>query len=200
MKTSAQYLEAEKLEELARRYEAEGYEVALNADRPEPYFDLTARRAGRTVAVEVKAGSRLAQSAEEIEALRQRAREEGFDEFRLVVANPPRATTVDIPGLQDKLLTWMTETTPGELDELSTRTQPQYVSDLDIHSVEVQPGELHVTGSGTVEVMLEYDGGEERDGLDSSMDFPFEFRVVLDRDLEIQEVEKLRIDTSAFYE
>lgn len=58
-----------------------------------------------------------------------------------------------------------------------------------------------MTGTGIVEVQLNYGGGQARDGLTVESDFPFDFDVVLRRHLgriEIETVESLTVDTSSF--
>ncbi len=48
-------------------------------------------------------------------------------------------------------------------------------------------------------VELEYSGGEERDGLNEEIDFPFSFDLALTQALELEQVVTLSVDTTSFY-
>src|SRR2546423_15676174 len=98
MSTSIDYLEAAKLEEITSQFRNEGYNVTLNPGGDDQGYDLIAEKNGAKVAVEVKFNARLRESAETIKALRRRALEGGFDEFRLVVVSPPHETDVYVEG------------------------------------------------------------------------------------------------------
>lgn len=199
--TSAEYLEAAKIEDLTGRLRGEGYEVERDVSAGSgARYDLVASKGGRRTVYEVKARSALTGAAKQIAALRARAHADGFDDFRLVVVSPPRETNIEIPGLEEQLLDYITDHMPSELDQLSTRTQPQYVVDLELSSVEIDRDTVRVVGSATLDTLLEYAGGEDRGGAEASMAFPFDFEVLLDRDLDVEEVDKLKVDTSAFYE
>src|SRR4051812_24251782 len=103
MMDSAKYLELSTIEEVAGDLEAEGYTVSRPDNGHGPAYDLVAEKPGRKIAVEVKARSSLPGSSEEIAHLRQAAREQGFDSFRLVVASPPHRTGVEIKDLEQSL-------------------------------------------------------------------------------------------------
>ena len=94
----------------------------------------------------------------------------------------------------------MIENMPPELDELSSNTHVSDVSSIEVDTIEVDSTGVLVKGSGVVEVELEYDGGDNRDGLTLETDFPFDFDVVLDSELRLQDVHDIRVDTSSFYE
>jgi hypothetical protein len=200
MTAAVQYLEAAKLDEIARELEREGYGVVRSFPEGDVVYDLVATRGDRKVAVEVKARSALRESAESIRQLRERARAHGYDEFRLVVVSPPRERQVEIAGLDDVLLRYMVDNVPAELDGLSSHTYLDAVSDIDVSSIEVTADGIRVVGTGIVEVTLEYGGGESRDGVSWEADFPFDFDVLLNHELEITEVHHLVCDTSSFDE
>lgn len=196
-----EYLEAAKLEDIAADLARQGFEVTREPAGADSDFDLVARRGDRVIAVEVKARSSLGDSAAQIAGLRKRALERGYSEFRLVVVNPPREAHIEIDRLCDVLAEHLTnQAFPESLDEVSTRTIIEGVTDLEIDSLEIDERGIHVVGSGSVDVELNYGGGEERDGLTTSSAFPFSFDVVLDHKLHIQEVGSIDVDTSSFRE
>lgn len=199
MTAAVRYLEAAKLAELTRELEAAGYEVREQLRDGDVVYDLVAAKDGRRVVYEVKARSELGTAAGTIRRLREQAHEHGYDEFRLVVVNPPRERSVEISGLEDALYKYIVNHMPEELDALSSHTYLSGVSQADVDAISVMPSGTHVVGTGLVDVVLEYGGGESRDGLSWQTDFPFRFDVLLSPQLEIEEVDELKVDTSSFY-
>ena len=117
-----------------------------------------------------------------------------------MIVNPPRAVAVEIEGLANKMFDYLVDHLPSDLDELSSGTRIVNVVDVDIDSIDVTVNGIRVTGSGIVEVELEHDGGEERDGLTWGTSFPLTFDVELDHTLDIADAYEMRVDTSSFYE
>src|SRR4051812_7736895 len=124
MMAPAKYLKLSTIEELADKLKAEGYTVSRPDDGHGPAYDLVAEKPGRKIAVEVKSRTSLRGASDEIAHLRQAAREQGFDSFRLVVAYPPHRTGVEIADLEQSLLTHLLQNVPPELDALSSRSVP----------------------------------------------------------------------------
>lgn len=200
MTALAQYLEAAKVEEVVGELEAAGYAVTREVRDGNMRYDLVATKDGRKIAIEVKAQSVLRESAGKIRELREWARAHGYDRFRLVVVNPPRERIVEIPALEGTLFAYLADHFPAELDGLSSHTSLNGVSQVDVDSIEVTEAGSHITGSGIVEVTLEYGGGKPPDGVSWEADIPFNFDLLLDPQLRIAEVNELEVDTSEFYE
>lgn len=194
MKAAIEYLERAKVEELAEEYRRRGYDVEEGRD-----FDLTARNDRESIAFEVRARASLARAAKHIAKLRGDARAKGYSDFRLVVVSPPEERLIEVQGLAAELMKKAFAPIPAELDELSRATTIETVSDLDVGSIKMTPEEVRIAGEGLVEVALE-GHGEVTDSVDLSAEFPFAFEVVLDPQLRIQEVVRLDVDTSSFYE
>jgi hypothetical protein len=197
--TSTEYLESAKIEELAAQLEKEGYQVAVGTSGREDGYDLVAERGAERLAYEVTAGSRLGSSAQEIQVLRSRARDQGYG-FRLVVVNPPREKKVEVAGLADQIRQRLLDEPPAELRALSRNTRVQRVAQLEVESAQVMVNGIRVKGDGVVEVELEYDIENGRGVADWSTDFPLYFDLLLDRDLHIEQVYDLRVNTSSFDE
>ena len=93
------YFKATTIEETALEYQKRGgyascggYKIVMSPidvsypfeTRPQSY-DVVATKGDHKIAVEVVAFPKLAQEVRKIAELRQQARKEGFDEFRLVM-------------------------------------------------------------------------------------------------------------------
>jgi len=196
---AADYLEAEKIEELAEDLRRSGYRVEREARLGNQQFDLLAQRDGERVVVEVKARSRLKESVEQLARLRAAARKAGIDVFRLVVVNPPREVDVTIEGLDWELTNYLNEHLPGELDEISSGTIVEGVSDIEIDLADIKRDGMHVRGRASVDVQLNYGGGVERDGLTETAIFPLIFDINLGPDWKLEEANELHVDVDSFY-
>ena len=124
MISSTQYLEAAKVEELASQYKTRGYQVSMEqpSSGGNARYDLIVEKDGHRIAVEVKARSTLKSSAHEIRELREKAIQEGFDEFRLVIVNPPRERSIEVEGIEEILEEHIIEEHFSELADLSSGT------------------------------------------------------------------------------
>lgn len=196
--TAADFLERAKQEELAADLERQGYHVTLEPTGEYWHFDLLAERGAERIAYEIRARSRLKASAIEVAQLRAAAKRAGVTDFRLVVVTPPRQIEVIVEGIDTQLYSHLADETPEELDELSSGTRVDGVTDVDFESVVVSPSGIHLRGHATVELELNYGGGEERHGLTTGASVPLYFDVVLGHDLRISQVNELDLDTSEF--
>lgn len=196
------YLEQAKLEELERQYRSKGYEVDLPKRKTRQDFDLVARGQGRRIAVEVRARSQLKESAREIAGLRELAQAQGFDEFRLVIVNPPRASTTEVIGLDAILAKRLSEDVPEELRSLASNVVVEQVDSVQLEQVMIRPDRIHVVGTASVEVLLEYGGGAEGEGYSAEQEFPLDFDLELNGDLRVEAVPapRISVDVSSFAE
>ena len=106
---------------------------------------------------------------------------------------------VEVEGLETLLSNAIVNDIPSELDSLSSHTRVLGISDIDITSTTIGRDGIQVAGTGVVLVELEYSGGEERDGLNEEIDFPFSFDLALTQALELEQVVTLSVDTTSFY-
>lgn len=196
---SADYLEQAALEDLVTNLERRGYQVVREAQLADQQFDLLAERAGERLAFEVKARSRLKDSAGEIEHLRQAARKAGLSGFRVVVATPPHAVDVSIENLDAELLGYFyAHETPAALVSLASEIRVEDVVDIEIDSVEIRQAGIRVLGRAYADVELTFGGGIENGGATTSDSVPFSFDLELDSNLHIMEMRNLAFDTSGF--
>lgn len=200
MTNTIQYLEAAKADQVAAELEAEGYHVVREPESPGDGYDLIATKNGKTIAVEVKARSALQQSSEQIRRLREQALQRGYNEFRLVVANPPREKIIEIEGLAEALTKHLTEVAPQELYAVASQPYIYGLSDLEINAINVSEEGMRVGGTAFVDVALEWNSANEQNQRSLNTDFPLSFDVTLTNDLQIAEVHQMNIDTSSFEE
>jgi hypothetical protein len=111
-----------------------------------------------------------------------------------------------IVGIEDLLFHYMVSNIPPELDELSTHTRINEVLDINLNEVLVEGERIRAAGDGIVNVALQYgsDADQVNDGGERFLDnYPFGFEVFLTRNrknqLEVQSMERLRVDTSSYY-
>jgi Holliday junction resolvase len=194
MSVPARYLEAAKIEEVSQQLRDQGYTVVNDYSAGSTRFDILATKGDQTIVVEVKARSTLQDTTEQVRRHRRIARDSGFTEYRLVVVNPPRERTIEIEDLDIILYAHMINETYQELDQLSSNTILDSITVEEIDSLAVSKSGIHVLGSGYVEVTLEYGGGNERDGLSMGSSFPFDFDVVLNHFLQVEEENSIKVD------
>jgi len=222
MTTAARYLESKKLDEIAGQLRGEGYEVVAEPSGPHNGYDLIATKLGKRIAVEVRAGSALRGSAQEIKTLRRKAQEEGFDEFRLVVANPPHETAIEIEGLGRELTLYIENHIPNELLKVSGGIVPRRVGGIEFDLVTICRNSVRVAGSAVVNLEIPftqsskessapidesiepgYSAGSpvfDDEGIDWiawEVDLPFSFEVELNRELKITRAQRLNVDLSS---
>jgi hypothetical protein len=191
------------VEEARTQYASEGYEVQEQVQLGKFQADLVARSGDEMIVVEFKAGPWNPQKAQAVQQLRKYVVHELGAQFNLVWAAPPREREIHIEGIEQAFLEQFIHSLPSELDALSTHTQVEEVSDLFIRKLWAEPGKITIAGEAVVGVELIYgsDSDEQRgDGARMSDNYPFEFKVILNSDLEIIEVLYLNIDTASFYE
>lgn len=200
MTASIDYLEAAKIEELTSQLRGEGYRVTVHPSGEDQGYDLVAEKDNWKVAVEVKFNARLRESSETIKALRRRAIERGYDEFRLVVVSPPPETHAHIEGLGQKLLEHLSESPPEALMSVLQSPSIESVRELEIDSISVTAEGTRVTGNGVVRVWERPNLGVYVTNIPRTSQWvtglPFSFDIKLDNELRITDVYRIDVDTS----
>lgn len=197
------YLHDIALDQLAADYKANDYVVTKEEKLDQLYeADLVARKGDEVIVVEVKTGRMTATKRKRLTELGDYVRAKSY-KFLVVIATPPRPKKIDIPNLNQLLFNYLIDHFPSTLDTLSSRTHITDVSGSHADEVTVREnGSITVTGSGVVEVSLNH--GTQSDSAESTDNFPFTFDVLLNRaaskELVIEEMKNLAIDTSDFYE
>jgi Holliday junction resolvase len=196
--TAADYLEEAAREDLIARLEGRGYRVAREVPVGDQRVDLLAERDGERIAYEIKARSRLKESAQQIEARREAARRSGVSGFRVLVAVPPHAVDVTIEDFEPELRTYLREHPLTDVPKyLPSGTRVENVIDIEIDTVELARSGIRVRGRGYVDVAFN-DGAVVSDDTRVYDSLPFSFDVELDSALHIKEMHAFTLDTSVF--
>ena len=202
------YLHDIAIEQIAEEYQEKGYTVSKEEQLGKKYrADLIARKGNETVVVEVKSGKMSPEGKQKITDLANYVREQGNYKFLVVIATPPKEKKLEIAEIEDLLTESMIEDFPSELDELSTHTRLEEVTDIDIDEISIDGTSIFVSGDGVVSVELQFgsDGDQNAgDGFKNHDSFPFDFEITLEYDaehkLKIANIDKLEIDTSSYYD
>jgi|GEM_PF-1464997 Holliday junction resolvase len=202
MKTRRDYLahlQAAKAIETMLTLQAQGYRVEENAKVGDCKADLVARKGDETIVFEFKStGGSTRRNGEN--QLLSYAKRRGYG-YRLIIVNTPERIEVEIEDLENTLHEYLVNSEfPSELYDVASTAFINDVVDLEIISLHVGKDEIRVKGHGTIEVTLEYGGGEDRDGVTSTDEFPLDFDVSMDHDLNITSAGEIRVDTSSFFE
>lgn len=202
MKTRSDYLahlQAAKAIETMLALQGQGYRVEESAMVGDYRADLVARKGDETILFEFKSKGGPTRQGGGNQLLKY-AKKRGYD-YRLVIVGPPERVEVEVEELESTLHEYLVNSEfPTELYDVASNAFIDGVVDLEIVSLHVNRDEIRVKGHGTIEVTLEYGGGEARDGVTSSDDFPLNFDVTLDHDLKIISGDKIRVDISSFFE
>jgi Holliday junction resolvase len=189
------------IEQLADDYARQGFEVERGVQIGGDIADLVARRGGEILVFEVKTGRWTPEKRETARRLRDHAVQEQGARFVLVLAPPPRDKSLEIEGIEEVLQNLIEKHDQSELSDVSSHTRVAGVTDVDLTSIVAGAEWIEVTGSGSVELELQFgsDSDLERDqGFTSHEAIPFAFHVLLDGDLKPKQVLSLELDLDDF--
>ena len=195
------FLEAAKQAETAEALTADGFSVVQELRVGDTQFDLVAEKGSQKLAYEFKAGRSSKTSRDSLQRLQEVAAQQGW-QFRIVVVNPPPRVHVEVDRLQQHLLEYLMDRVPAELDQLSTHTRICGLSDVEISDLRMTQGEIRVSGTGSIDVQLQYGSGSDQDSGEGAKlydSYPLRFTATLESTGEFRSVE-LTVDTSSFYE
>jgi len=193
------------IEQIAEEYLEKGYDVAEKQNIDNYQADLIAKKGEETVVIEIKSGKMTPQKKEKIKHLSDYVRMHGNYRFIVTIATPPKEKKLEIDNIESLLLSCVIADLPSELDELSTHTTVDEISEVEIDEIKIDPV-ISVKGSGIISVELQFGSDREmkkEDGYTSSEKFPFDFDIVLEytdkHELQVVEVINFKVDTSSFY-
>lgn len=202
-----EYLHAIAIRQIAEEYVQKGYQVGTNETLGNYEADLIARRGEETIVVEVKTGRMTPERKHAIAQLGNYVRKQRNYKFLVAIATPPKEKKLEIAEIEGLLTEYLSNHFPSELDELSTHTQLEEVTDIDIDEISIDRNLIFVKGDGVINVKLQFGSGGDQDSDNGFMDyesFSFDFKITLayDREekLQIAKVEKLEIDTSSYHD
>ena len=191
------------LAELASTYATKGYEVKQRSRIGNYEADLVARKGKELIVVEVKADDWPKEKIAQVQHIRNEVVHELGGKFNLVLVSPPQEKFNEIDGLEEILGELVPEYCIDDMNALSSDTRVEAVLDAVITSLVMEKNRLRVKGSASVSLSLTWgsssDFGKD-DGLATKDSYPLEFDLVLDGNLEVLEVNQLRLDISSYYQ
>ena len=201
------YLHDIAIEQIAEDYIQKGYEVNKEEKLGKFQADIVARKGDDQIVIEVKAGKMTPDRKQKIAGIADYVRGLGNYKFLIVIATPPKEKKLEIEDVEILITNYIHNDLPSDLDELSSHTRPDEVFDIDIDEINISGENIFVKGDGVVSIELQFgsDGDQDKgDGLKLYDNFPFDFEITLaynsKRKLEIIEVDRFDVDTSAYYE
>jgi Holliday junction resolvase-like predicted endonuclease len=200
------YLHSIASEQIAAEYREKGYIVSTEERIGKYEADIIARQEKETIVIEIKVGRLTPQKKESIAGIADYVKAQSNYKFLVVVATPPKEKKLEMSGIEQILSDYFLNEMPDELDQLSTHTRLEDVSDVEIDEILIDGKEISVKGSGVfnIEIQFSSDSDQHNDlGHKSNDTIPFDFDIVIelnrDGELEIIEVNNLIVDTSSYY-
>jgi hypothetical protein len=199
------HLSAAYLEQLQKDYSENGYSTSVDQEvSPGIRADFVARKNDEVVVYEIKAGPLSTAKREAVARLREHIRRAGSNaSLQLALITPPPERHIDWDGIGSLILQdFHAQPTPEELDELSTHTTVDEITDIEINSLSVTDENVFVSGTGMVGVELTFgsDSDDRRgDGAGWADSYPFTFHLTFSRSLSLEE-SQYYIETDSYYE
>jgi hypothetical protein len=183
------HLEQAYCENLVQKYSAKGYEVYTGYQFPNgPKVDFMAQKNDEKIVIEIKNGKLSPEKRDTISRVKRFVDEhKNIAQFKIAFLNPPQIQKVEFDGLERIICNDMRDKLPAELAQLAAGIYPKEITDLDIETLRINEGDIHITGAGVIDVKIDaasYDS------------FPFEFSITLTKDFEIK-VSNYNVDTSS---
>jgi hypothetical protein len=198
------YLHSMAIDQIAKEYSEKGYTVSIEQNLGKYKADLIAKKENETIVIEIKSGKMTPEKRKSIKQLGDYVQKQGNHRFLVAIATPPKEKKLEIENIEGLLFDYVLSNLPNELDELSTHTHIEEISDVDIDKIDLSENLIFVKGSGVVSVELQFgsDGDQDRDiGLKTFDNFPFVFELTLEYkqgELQIVDVKKFEVDTSSY--
>jgi Holliday junction resolvase len=203
----SKYLHDIAIEQIVEDYIQKGYTVNKEEKLGKYRADVIARKGNEQIVIEVKAGKMTPDKKKKLSGIADYIRDLGGYKFLVVIATPPKEKKLEIDNIEQLISNYILNDLPSELDELSSHTRPDDVTDVDIDEITISENTIFIKGDGVVSVELQFgsDGDNDKgDGLKTYDNFPFEFEMTLEyndnKELEIIDVDKFEIDTSSYYD
>lgn len=191
------------IDQLKDEYRKEGFKVTVEEQLPNSNYkvDMVARKGDTLVVLEIKTGIVKEAAKKQIRKMSEIVKLHYPNaKFRLVAVNYPDESAINIENI-DEIITdyFISNGIPSELDELSSHTIIDEVTDILINSIDITPGFINISCEGNIVATLNYDNKE--DDTSFEMSFPFEMNALLrigDDGYVVDDIEAMKIDTSEF--
>jgi Predicted pPIWI-associating nuclease len=184
-----------KVNELVETYAKRGYRVKERPSTASEQFDLVLQDPmhNKTIAFEVKLLPIDNKKTEQINTLKQRALENGY-EFRLVTIARPSRYEIEIEWLDQALLQFLMEEPLQEINELATHVRYENV-DVSVDSLRVAEETAFAKVHGSLEAELQYGSSSDiASDIGLTMSHTFNFEGILELDISHQTVNSADIN------
>jgi Holliday junction resolvase len=199
-----EYLHDIAVRQLTAQYQSKGYNVAEAQQVGGTQADLVAKKADEVVVLEIKVGKMSPEKKERIAKLSDFVRTQKNYKLLVIVSTPPKPKRIEIPNIDALMADYFFNYSIDELDELSSHTRIENVSDCTVDELTVLEEGFRVRGTGVVEVELNYGPSNDTHTHYDYDSFSFTFDTSLEHgggnELIIKEMHELIVDTSSFYE
>lgn len=164
------------IQKITKELERDGFSI----NKEHLIFDLYAEKGDDKRIYEFKIGKNRIQKRQFI-ALQEEAKRLGAKLY-IVYLEIPRSKEVDFEGLDQIIYEDLLNDFPSEIDALSTHTTIESIEDIEIDSINISDSIVKLTGSGTINVHLQFGSRSDLKNNDAvedvgSVDFFFKLSV-----------------------
>ena len=138
------------IQKITKELERDGFSI----NKEHLIFDLYAEKGDDKRIYEFKIGKNRIQKRQFI-ALQEEAKRLGAKLY-IVYLEIPRSKEVDFEGLDQIIYEDLLNDFPSEIDALSTHTTIESIEDIEIDSINISDSIVKLTGSGTINVHLQF--------------------------------------------
>lgn len=169
-------IEYTAIQKITKELERDGFSI----NKEYSIFDLYAEKGDDKRIYEFKIGKNRIQKRQFI-ALQEEAKRLGAKLY-IVYLEIPRSKEVDFEGLDQIIYKDLLNDFPSEIDALSTHTTIESIEDIEIDSINISDSIVKLTGSGTINVHLQFGSRSDLKNNDAvedvgSVDFFFKLSV-----------------------
>lgn len=169
-------IEYTAMQKITKELERDGFSI----NKEYSIFDLYAEKGDDKRIYEFKIGKNRIQKRQFI-ALQEEAKRLGAKLY-IVYLEIPRSKEVDFEGLDQIIYEDLLNDFPSEIDALSTHTTIESIEDIEIDSINISDSIVKLTGSGTINVHLQFGSRSDLKNNDAvedvgSVDFFFKLSV-----------------------
>lgn len=169
-------IEYTAIQKITKELERDGFSI----NKEYSIFDLYAEKGDDKRIYEFKIGKNRIQKRQFI-ALQEEVKRLGAKLY-IVYLEIPRSKEVDFEGLDQIIYEDLLNDFPSEIDALSTHTTIESIEDIEIDSINISDSIVKLTGSGTINVHLQFGSRSDLKNNDAvedvgSVDFFFKLSV-----------------------
>jgi hypothetical protein len=187
------HLEQACLEDIEKKYSQQNYKVYREYNLIDNVrADIVAIRGNEIIIFEIKHGNMNVEQKERLYAIKEYVESKSKNvKLEMIFLNLPQSKSIEYDGLSQIIFNDLyNQAMPNELDVLSTHTHLEEITEIEIDSVEIKDESIYIQGNGVIEVSLQFGSdSESRDDDDLFDEYPFDFKLQLNKKFEIEDSE-----------